>query len=264
MDVETEIDRLYQVPLTEFTSARNSLASKLKRAGKAKDANRVKALAKPSVSAWAVNQIYWKHRKEFDRLIRAGEEFRTAQAAQMAGNTADARKAGEARQDAISALSRLAADVLQNGEHSPSPETMRRISTTFEAISAYATVPGAASPGRLSEDVEAPGFDALTALLSGHLPKRASTTGEAPQKASKESAAAKASIRKAQEALHQAETRARDVELRLKKADGELQQAERRRAEAEEHYLEIAKDSKEAAKAVSDARHELERAQERL
>ena len=50
--IEDEIARLYQLPLDEFTSARNALA---KRAGS--DAAGIRALTKPSVPAWAVNQL---------------------------------------------------------------------------------------------------------------------------------------------------------------------------------------------------------------
>ena len=80
-----EVDSLFQVALIEFTSARNALAAKLKKEGRAEEAERVKTLGKPSVSAWVANQLYWKQRKSFDRLIAAGEQFRKAQSAQLAG-----------------------------------------------------------------------------------------------------------------------------------------------------------------------------------
>ena len=57
-----DVDALFRLPLTEFTSARNGLAAQLKKKGRTQDASDVKALGKPSVSAWAVNQMYWNHR----------------------------------------------------------------------------------------------------------------------------------------------------------------------------------------------------------
>jgi len=73
---DNDIDALYKLPLAEFTAARNTLVSQLKKGGRAREADLVKALAKPSISAWGVNQLYWKHRAECDRLIKAGQRFR--------------------------------------------------------------------------------------------------------------------------------------------------------------------------------------------
>src|SRR5688500_5633651 len=62
--VDSEIDRLYQVPLAEFTAERNALA---KRAGG--QSAEIRALQKPTVPAWAVNQLYWKERRVYDELM---------------------------------------------------------------------------------------------------------------------------------------------------------------------------------------------------
>lgn len=70
---EDDVDALFRLPLAEFTGARNALAAKLKKSGRGDEAVRVKALAKPSISAWAVNQLYWNHREAFDRLIASAE-----------------------------------------------------------------------------------------------------------------------------------------------------------------------------------------------
>src|SRR5215212_8793341 len=80
-----DVDALFQLPLTEFTAARNALAGRMKKSGHSGDADAIKALPKPSVAAWVVNQLYWKHRSAFDRLIDTGERFRRAQAAHLAG-----------------------------------------------------------------------------------------------------------------------------------------------------------------------------------
>ena len=58
--LKDDIDELFKLPLAEFIGARNELATRLKKSGQANDANLVKTLAKPSVSAWTVNQLYWK------------------------------------------------------------------------------------------------------------------------------------------------------------------------------------------------------------
>src|SRR5204862_2800665 len=101
-------DDLFQLPLAEFTAARNALAARMKKTGQIEEANRVKAMSKPSVSAWAVNQIYWKNRDAFDNLMRAGAQVVHAHALQLAGKPADTRVPLAARREALATLSRLA------------------------------------------------------------------------------------------------------------------------------------------------------------
>src|SRR5688572_16322677 len=96
-----DIDALFQLPLSEFTAARNALAARLKKAGKAQEAAQIKSLAKPSMTAWAVNQLYWEHRDVFDILISAGRRLGREQAAQLSGKAADVRGALAQRKDAI-------------------------------------------------------------------------------------------------------------------------------------------------------------------
>ena len=71
--IDDEIDRLYQLPASEFVAARNALA---KQAGPG--AATVKSLEKPNAPAWAVNQLYWTRRKTFDRLMDAATKLRAS------------------------------------------------------------------------------------------------------------------------------------------------------------------------------------------
>src|SRR5579859_5053975 len=80
--LEAEIDRLYQLPLDEFTAARNALAK-----GAGGDAGRVRALGKPSVPAWIVNQLFWRDRQTWDALIAAAENARKVNRAVLAGKS---------------------------------------------------------------------------------------------------------------------------------------------------------------------------------
>jgi hypothetical protein len=255
-----DIDALFSLPLADFTATRNALAARMKREGHADQAADVKSIAKPSVSAWAANQLYWKHRKEFDRLMHAGHRFREAQAAQLSGKPADTRKAGEARQEAISELLRLGAALLRDGGHGPTPEILRRISTTLEAISAYKSLPDTLLPGRLTEDVEAPGFDALTELFSGSIPAKKPQKPDADEeKPRSDHKAAKAALHEAEQTLAKAEARARVLEAALEKAAGVLAEAEKQKREAEEHFREAKVAAEEATRNVADARREVER-----
>src|SRR5438552_2059905 len=109
--LDDDVDALFRLPLAEFTAARNTLAARLKKSGRGDEkaeADRVKALVKPSISAWAVNQLYWDHREAFDRLIATGGRFHKAQSSRLAGKLADMRQALDARREALTHLSDLA------------------------------------------------------------------------------------------------------------------------------------------------------------
>src|SRR3982751_5116605 len=92
---ESGIDQLYQLPLDEFTAARNALAKG------AKNGAAIKALAKPPLAAWAVNQLYWRDRKTWDALIDAGENLRRTHRSVLAGRSGDVRAAGAAHDAAV-------------------------------------------------------------------------------------------------------------------------------------------------------------------
>src|SRR5882672_9446619 len=159
------VDALFQLSPAEFTAARNALVTTLKKEGDGETAERIRRLPRPSVSAWVANQLYWRHRKAFDRLIAAGEQFRKAQAAQLAGHSADMRAPLDARRTALGELTKTAGEILGDAGHPHSPDTMRRIMTTLEALATYGEHPDAPPAGRLTADVDPPGFEALAALV---------------------------------------------------------------------------------------------------
>jgi len=296
------IESLFQLPLSEFTAAINSLAAYLKKAGHSDEAARVKGLSRPPISAWTVNQLYWRHRKAYDRLMRSGEQFRDAQAAHLSGQSADVRRALDARREALAELSKLAAHVLKEASHQPTPDTMRRVTTTLEALSTYSGSPGAPRGGQLLDDVDPPGFETLAALVPSvgdgtpargrasvipfHAkakPGRVRATRDADlsdqdrerQRKAKE-AEARAAVQRAERTLRDAQRAAEQAEGALKKAAARLKSAERERAdfearlekinnevtEARQDARRITAEAEEAAQAVSDAERQLEKARE--
>ncbi len=130
-NLDDDVDALFRLSLPEFTGARNTLAARLKKSGRGDEAFLVKALVKPSISAWAVNQLYWNHRDAFDRLIASGERFHRAQASPVAGKLANLRGALDARREALTHLSDLATSLLRDAGHNPAPDTPRPGRLTF-------------------------------------------------------------------------------------------------------------------------------------
>src|SRR5688572_22018526 len=146
--VDREIDRLFQLSLQEFTAARNSLVADLKRAGELEEAARVGGLAKPPLSAWVVNQLFWRHGADFTRLRQVGDRFREAQRAQLTGGRVDLRAALDERRDALSTMMGHAPALLRESGHAAGPDVMRRVGTTLDALATYGTLPEAPPAGR--------------------------------------------------------------------------------------------------------------------
>ena len=279
-----DVDALFKLPLAEFIDARNSLAKQLKQSGRANDANLVKTLAKPSVSAWTVNQLYWNYRDEFEMLLAAGRRFRKAQ---TSGKIADMRDSLQARSEALVQLSELATSLLSDAGHSPAPGTIHRITTTLEALSALSDGP---TLGRLSQDVDPPGFESLASFIPSAGEKKTSTTATATDAREIEEtrqreetrqvkiAAAKFSLQAAKKALADARVRVQSLEGAKKTAHADVKQAEKQLREAEERFKKaraaseaatqrsqsILADAEDAAKAVENAKRAVEKATKEL
>jgi hypothetical protein len=293
-NLEEDVDALFKLPLAEFTGARNNLAARLKRDGRANDSNFVKALAKPSISAWAVNHLHWNHREAFERLLATSQRFRQSQTSQPATRMADLRESLDARREALSHLSDLATVLLREAGHNPTPDTIHRITSTLEALSAHATLSGGPTPGRLTQDVDPPSFAALASLIPGtdtakrnEEPTRvaasqksggvaaktqqATPSGKAQkardaQKVSEDEetrrariAAAKVSLQQARRSLTETQRTAQRSEAAQKKAHADAKKAEAETRQAEKQLRDAEQRFNKASAASQDAAHRAER-----
>jgi hypothetical protein len=152
---EDDLDRLYQLPLDEFTAARNALA---KQPGASVG---IKTLHKPSVPAWAVNQLYWRHRKTYDRLIQAAEQLANAHRQMLTGKRADVAAAEAAHAESVKAALEAVRGVLTAGGDPATPSTITAVTETLQAL------PGDEPPGRLTRPLKPKGFEALAGLFGG-------------------------------------------------------------------------------------------------
>lgn len=177
MDGDHDLDELYRAPLKDFVRARNALAAERKKAGDADEAKRIKTLTKPSASAWAVNQVYWRERDIFDALIETGDAYRGALSGEGA---AAASEADQARKDSVSSALKAAQTIVEADAQNPSPALMARIATTLDAISSYGSANPAPVSGRLEADIDPPGFGAFAGLVPKSRPAPESTPTETP------------------------------------------------------------------------------------
>ena len=272
MTHSSDIDGLFALPLAEFTAARNSLASRLRKEGQKEEAERVKALPKPPASAWAVNQLFWHRRSEMDRLFALGVKVREAQI----GGAADLRALLDKRRQLVSQLTDRAAEILKAAGHADSRDTTRKISITLDSLATGAGSDLEAAAGRLTSDLEPLGFDGLAALLGGRKfePakvlqfRRASVENK---KSPKDNAAAQAQAREAaraaEKSLTSAQRAAERAEAAFAKAnesaetlEEQIQGLQARLKKAQEEARSAGNAAKKAAQVVADAERALARA----
>src|SRR5262245_26102959 len=110
--VEEDIDRLFTLDPSEFIKARDELAKRLKAEGRT-EAAEVKALRRPTVAAWAANQVARQNPKEIGELLAAGDDLRQAQRKALSGVKGGGfREAMQRRRKAVDALTDRAESLL--------------------------------------------------------------------------------------------------------------------------------------------------------
>ena len=155
MSLDTALDELFGLPAGEFIGARDKLAAQLKADGDQDGAKTVKKLKKPTVAAWAVNQLPAHAPEPLQALLDADANLRKGHEGGL--TVAGLQEAMQARQRAIQALVKAAAKILDEAGHSSNAATLNKITRTLEALTAEEDE----RPGRLQRELEPKGFEAL-------------------------------------------------------------------------------------------------------
>ncbi|MFL5302573.1 MAG: hypothetical protein ACJ79R_19765 [Anaeromyxobacteraceae bacterium] len=262
------VAQLYGLPLNDFVPGRNALARELRRAGHKEHAAEVAALKRPSVAAWAVNQLARRDPKELDLLLDAGHRLRTGQEEALKGG--DRGKFEAARTDhdrAVRELTAAARELLASERGTVSDQMLASIERTLRYASIDDEERAVLASGRLTEEVDAPGFGAFASMALPATPPSTPKAGRAPSAKhgvdrAAERAARKARLAEAQAALKLARERERDARQEVRAAERAEREAakEHERATGELEEARAAADA--AAAAVQDAtdRVEAERA----
>jgi hypothetical protein len=126
---------LYGLPLDRFIPERGTLAKELRKSGQREQADAVAALRKPSLAAWAVNQLVRTQGRAVAELFDAGDAVRGAQTKLLAGQgRGDAlREALGRERQAVGKLVDVARGLLNSDGHELSAPTLERVAETLEA-----------------------------------------------------------------------------------------------------------------------------------
>jgi hypothetical protein len=245
--LDAEIDRLYQLPLEEFTAARNALAKEAGSAG-----SEIRKLAKPPLAAWAVNQVHWRNRPEYDALMKAAAALRAAHAAALAGKRADLRSAGRDHEQALESALKAALAQLSQAGHPATDATKQAIATTLRGL------PADERRGRLDRTLQPGGFEMLAGIPVRAPADRASARASAAP-APARTVATKDKRPKPTAAQTKAIARARDA---LSTATRALRAAEHTARREEFEAARASRDAEKAARSLAAAREALDAARQ--
>ena len=237
MTLDEALDHLYGVDPEDFVAERKRLARELKDAGDAASADAVAKTRKPTVAAWALNQLARKQRRDVDLLLDAGHRLRQAQEGVVGGDDRTAfEQAQKTERDALRRLTRQASELL-GGASAP---TLAQISSTLRTAAVSEEGRELLARGRFTAPLEAEGFDVFGALPAPR-----------PSRGRKQ-----AQTRAAGEELKKAKERLRELEREARAAERE---AERLKAE----WTESERAAESARAAVAEAQRNVEKTQRR-
>jgi hypothetical protein len=152
MNLPEPADPLFEIAPEEFTAERDRIAKRLKEQGDDGAAAEIKALKRPSITAYALNLVARRDSDLIGSLLEADERMRTAKSrADMDGAKAD-------RQKAISAISGKAISVLTGQGRSVTPQVKERLTETLLAVATDDPTRELLEHGRLLKEAKAGAF----------------------------------------------------------------------------------------------------------
>jgi hypothetical protein len=254
-----DADDLYGLPLDSFVAERGKLAKELKAVGDRDRAAEVTALRKPSVAAWAVNQLVRTQPKPIAGLFKAGDTLRKAQEKVLAGrgDAGDLRAGVEREREAVSGLVEKARGLLNSDGHELSQAVLDRVSDTLHAAALDGQARAQVRAGTLVGELRhaglgmAGGFAATPSPSKSPRSKSPPSTAP-PRKADRKGPDPRELATARDEARKAARIAEADARRRVDLAERALRAAEERRDRAQE-ALDLAKADVKAAQSESKA-----------
>jgi hypothetical protein len=279
MASEPEGDKLYALPLEEFTKARDALAARLKSAGDGETAAGVKELKKPTTPAWAVNQLARRSRGAVDQLIEAADRLRHAQQKLLHGGPAqEVWEATLAEREALGVLTEDAERILTEAGYGATRATLDKISDTLAAAAAEPRGRALLRRGILTAEMHRAGFGELFGdegfeAAAPHLrlvESKSKPAAPAPSRAPSGGPTAKALLEAERDAARtereagRAEDDADRSERAAERAGMNLEATRKRLIVAEKEAAAARSEATAARKTARAARQEADRAAARL
>jgi hypothetical protein len=269
--VADEADDLYGLPLDAFVAERDALAKRLRADKKRDEADAVKALRKPSVAAWGVNQAVRSQPKAARALWKAGDALIAAQDDLLAGkgDAAALRAATEGERDAVDALMDAARGLLTGEGRDLGEATLERVRDTLHAAAIDPEARDDVAAGRADRERSHAGLGAFGGAVaptparrsSGSATKTPKARGRVADKPEEDKPKARATKKQAGPTKAQREAEEKRAAAEERKATAER---ERERREAARAKSDAERELREARKALEKAERAADRANARL
>lgn len=241
--MDSEIDGLFDLPLAEFTARRNALAARFKSEGRAEEAATVKAMPKPSLAAWALNQVARRDPNALGALLDVSEGLRKAQEVVMGGgDPAELRAATRKRLSAVATVTERSGAVLREAGSSASSSQIDKMRSFLMTAPMDDEARALLEAGRLTSDLATPPEAAWG-------PVGVAEDGPAPVRAADRKKARHEVARLARVA-EQAEDLASDLALEARDAEAAATGARMAASEARRVALEARRVADEAARRI--------------
>ena len=275
-ELETAMVAVYQGPLEEFVSRRDALVKQLRAAKRREDADRVKALRKPSRTAWVLDSIVHEDPASIEQLAAVLSAAQTVQSGTDLRVVLDTVRA--AVRDVAAAGARAA---IRAGQ----PIDASALVTAVHAVIGETSAFNDLRSGRLVDVPDGGGLDILSAITinvpasPSVTPSSQSTPAPAPEqpnvapsvetstRAAQEAelaiAAARADLHRAEASLADASEKSERAERSVRESETKLDAAERALVNAQAETQARRADLERArrdAEAATAQEHEAERA----
>jgi hypothetical protein len=252
---------LYRAAPESFVASRDALAKELKAQGDAESAAAVKALRRPTVGAWAVNQAAREEPGLVGALEAAGERLAEAQRQALSGERAadELREAGAQRREVVRRLTEVAVRALERAGR-PSGAVRDEIAATFEAATLDPGVGARVRAGildRTAAPVSGLGAIAGFTVLEGG----AASTRRTPDR---DAAAERAEAERLVRASERADATAGEAQGRATRARAAAEEAAPQAEVLEAAARDAEREAKRLASEAKTARARAERATRRL
>ncbi len=257
---------LYGLPLEDFVPARSALAKALRKQGERARAEEIASLRKPSIAAWAVNQLIRTQKREVDGLFAAGDALQSAQSELLAGkgDAPTLRSAVAREREAVDALASKARGLLSADGHELSQTTLDRVSDTLHAAALDPDARTEVEQGALQRELRHVGLGEIGAITPAPARSRTRKAGAESQAKARASADAKRAKRESEQRAKEARAAEAAARRAAERAERELEAATARRDEAAEALKHAESEFSAATKAAKQATAEHRRTQRAL
>lgn len=252
-------DDLYGLPPAQFTAERDARAKEVRAAGRRDEAAQIRKLARPTTSAWLVNQLARQAPEQMGALYELGDALARAQQ-NLAGD--QLRELSVARRRVVSDLLPLARSLAGQAGQPASAAVLDEVRATLEAAVADAAARDAVRTGRLTRALAYAGLGEVDLSAALAVPAARPSEETAPDRGERKPAAkSRRSPKTAEPAAEPAEEppdeSAAEAERAERKREAAAKRAaERRRAQAQDAVDAASEAVTSAAEAVAAVRQQ--------